>query len=1121
MTRCPHACACLVALALTAWGVARPAHAAENRGVIWRIGATDGDTAEMALGRDRWREFGSAFPDDATFVVGRSEARRHWPYVHPGPADAWAGSREHTFTIVFGLEESPGADSRLVVDLADVQHAIPPAWRITINAHATDVRLPPGAGDESIHGDPSRGRPDRLELPIAAGALQAGNNVISIQSMEGSWALYDSVSLEGPPDLPLAPVEPFTTITDASADAVLLRAEDGRVAQPVRVTMLHVGLPVDASLSIGDDRTIAVPLREGVNHAEILAPASGAASALPLAVRVGRAEVAARRVELAPVRRWTVYLIPHSHVDIGYTQVQHEVEKKQWENLERAIEAARRTADYPEGSRFKWNVEVMWAADSYLREASPEKQEAFIEAVRRGWIELDALYGNELTALCRPEELVRLVECAGQTARRCGVDLNVAMISDVPGSTWGIVPVLAEAGVPYFSIGPNRSDRIGGTLASWGDKPFYWVGPTGEDRVLCWIAGTGYSFFHGATLEQMGPEPMLRYLEQLDESGYPYDLVQMRYSTGGDNGPPDPSLSEFVRDWNLSHVSPRLVIATCSEMFRDFESRYGDRIPEVSGDFTPYWEDGAASSALETSLNRASAERLVQAEILFALRDPVAYPAEQFSRAWRDVLLYDEHTWGAWNSISESDAPFVARQWEIKKGFALDAHTGSEALLAEALHDPTPVGHADTIDVWNTVSWSRTDLVVVPEYLGRGASTVVRDDGDLAPSQRLATGELVFLARDVPALGARRFTLTQGTTPPAGRAIATGNSLTNGLVSLRIDEGTGAITSLRCDGAPADLVDARAPLALNEYRYVRGSDAASAARNGPVSIRVKEPGPLVASLLVESDAPGCRRLVREVRIVDGLDRVDIIDTLDKLPVREKEGVHLGFAFNVPRGEIRVDTPWAVVRPEIDQLPGACRNWLTAQRWVDVSNAEHGVTWATVDAPLIEVGGITGDRIGSLSNPAEWLSHLKPSQTFFSWVMNNHWHTNYRAEQEGPTTFRYSITTHGPFDPTAAHRFGVERSQPLLAAGASADVPLPTPPLHVAPRSVVVTSIRPLTSGDGLLIRLFNCADYPVEASVSWGRPGPPALRSNPWGEPGTEVAGAIRMPPWGIVTLRR
>ncbi len=49
--------------------------------------------------------------------------------------------------------------------------------------------------------------------------------------------------------------------------------------------------------------------------------------------------------------------------------------------------------------------------------------------------------------------------------------IDTAMISDVPGYTWGIVPVLAQSGIRYFSIGPNHCHRIGHTLAEWGDRP--------------------------------------------------------------------------------------------------------------------------------------------------------------------------------------------------------------------------------------------------------------------------------------------------------------------------------------------------------------------------------------------------------------------------------------------------------------------------------------------------------------------------------------------------------------------------------------------------------------------------------------------------------------------------
>ena len=351
-------------------------------------------------------------------------------------------------------------------------------------------------------------------------------------------------------------------------------------------------------------------------------------------------EGAAHKLDLSPFsptppeRQMTVYLLPHSHNDIGYTHLQPEVERKQWSNIDAALELIRKTAGYPAGARFKWNTEVLWAVDSYLREQPAEKQQRLIDAVRAGQIELDALYGNELTGLCRPEELLRLCECSQRLAKRCGVKVESAMISDVPGYTWGIVPALAQAGVKYFSIGPNAGDRIGRTMSTWSDKPFYWVAPDGRQKVLCWIPYGGYSLGHRKrTLEQCLPEC----LAALQQAGYPYDATYLRWNVGGDNGAPDATLSDVVKDWNSKHANAKMIIATGSETFREFEKRYGDKLPSFRGDWTPYWEDGAASSARETGINRTAAERLVQAETLWAMLDPAHYPAEEFSAAWRNV----------------------------------------------------------------------------------------------------------------------------------------------------------------------------------------------------------------------------------------------------------------------------------------------------------------------------------------------------------------------------------------------------------------------------------------------------------------------------------------------------
>jgi hypothetical protein len=100
-----------------------------------------------------------------------------------------------------------------------------------------------------------------------------------------------------------------------------------------------------------------------------------------LNVDVAGETAVSRSVTLPPVPRLTVYVLPHSHNDIGYTEVQTAVEKKQVNNLVEGIKIARRTARYPPGSRFVWNMEVLWAADLYLHRMD-EQQRAFISAGR-------------------------------------------------------------------------------------------------------------------------------------------------------------------------------------------------------------------------------------------------------------------------------------------------------------------------------------------------------------------------------------------------------------------------------------------------------------------------------------------------------------------------------------------------------------------------------------------------------------------------------------------------------------------------------------------------------------------------------------------------------------------
>jgi alpha-mannosidase len=1083
-------------------------HAAESR-VLWHIGEHDGNNTEFALAPGDY----SKFQQDGFFVVGAGNPKQDWPYVHPGPSDAWAGGREHTFTILFGVKSAATAGNcRLLIDLLDAQKGGPPRLRITVNGTKFEKQTASGNGDDSIQGTPAKGKAQRIAGEFPASLLQAGANQIELTTVSGSWLLYDSVALETPPGIESAPVTQTALLRSVEPVPALME-RDGKLLQPIKASLVYFGEPQSGTLKLNGQDVGQVQLVKGRPEVEILTPAVEKETAAELSVVAGGKTLASAPVKLTPVRKWVVYILMHSHTDIGYTDIQPNIEKKQAHNVVQALELIRQTKDYPVGARFKWNLEVMWAADQFFRIATPEQVREFEQAVHDGNIGVDALYGNLLTGLCRSEEMMRQISFGTDLGRRCGVTVDSMMISDVPGLTWGLVPALAQHGVKYISAGPNASrtmagDRIGYVRVQYENNPFYWESPSGKERALYWGSQGGYSFGHHFSSLTEGL-PFL--LQRLDEQGYAYDIVQLRW-TKGDNGPPDVGVMPAVRDWNKKYTYPKLIIATTSEAFHAFEQKYSSQLPTHRGDMTPYWEDGAPSSARETALNRHSADRLVQAETIWALRSPGKFPADRFAVAWKNAALYSEHTWGAHNSISQPDLPFVKTQWKYKQGYALDADKESRALLEQALGG-TVSATTSAVDVFNTASWPRTDLVTLPKET---KGDLVKDErGQPVPSQRLSTGELVFLARNVSPFGASRFHIEPGSPAPGSKAAADNLTLTTPSLTVKLDPATGDIVSLRATGVETEFADGH----VNNYIYLPGADTNNAQPSGAAKITVKETGPLVASLLVESPAPGCNRLAREVRLVDGLDRVELIDLLDKKPVRTVEGVHRGFSFNIPDPIVHINSPGVIGEPEKDQLPGACKNWFCVERWVDISNSRNGVTWVTDDAPLMELGGLTANLPRSQPDPNAYLKTIKPSSKIYAWVMNNHWHTNYRADQEGPTWFRFTIRPHAAYDSAAATRFGVESTEPLLVAPATGPAPLASR-LSLDPDTVILTAFKPSDDGKALIIRLWNPTDHPQTARLNWKQPVQHVWLSSAREEQGAAAPESISLAKFDLATLR-
>ena len=850
-------------------------------------------------------------------------------------------------------------------------------------------------------------------------------------------------------------------------------------------------------------------LNVGGNIYRIPIPAVKSPQKMTIRFSVNGAAAQVFPFDVTPVAARTIYLVPYSHNDIGYTDYQPNVERKQWSNLEEGLRLAKETRAYPAEDRFKWNFETVWSMESYMRKSDEGQRKVVVDAIRNGELGVSALYANMLTGLANATEMSHFLDYSQTLQKDYGITVKTAVTSDVPGFTWGIVPTLAQSGVKYFAVGPNTGDRIGFTLETWGDKPFYWVSQSGKEKILIWVAGAGYSSFHEGSLRNLGDEKIMTLARQLQEKNYPYEMVYLPYTTG-DNGPPDPTLSATVKDWNERYVTPKLVIATHDQMFAEFEKRYGASLPEFRGDFTPYWEDGAASTAAELALARRAVNQLIQGEALWSVRGQSNFPRAEYESAWRDIAFWDEHSWGADKSVDEPDLPIVKKEWEFKQKFAVDAAKSAGELLARA-SAATADAERTIFDVYNLSSWTRTDVVLLDAKKTAGDDAVTDDRGPV-PSQRLTTGELAVLVENVPPLGAKRLYVGKGTAFRRGSAVASGDSLENDDIALRVSGQSGAIDSVRWKSKNISLVDERAGKGWDEYLYIPGTDPAKAQRVSGVRVRVKENGPLVVSLLIEGDAPGFRKYSSEVRLVAGIDRVDISTTIDKIAVREKESVHFGFPFRVPGGQMRYDVADAIVRAPEDQLAGANKNFFSVVSWTDVSNADFGVTLAVPDAPLIEMGAITAEQ--------PWLRTIQSSPLLFSYAMNNYWHTNYKADQEGPVTFSYAIQPHAAFSPVAAARFGTERREPLVVASADKSVrPAAKSLFHISPDVVMVSSVKPIDGG--WLVYVYNPSAADQRITLQFD----PAIHvtvraSDAFGKVVDSVAGPISIAAYGSGYLR-
>ena len=436
----------------------------------------------------------------------------------------------------------------------------------------------------------------------------------------------------------------------------------------------------------------------------------------------------------------------------------------------------------------------------------------------------------------------------------------------------------------------------------------------------------------------------------------------------------------------------------------------------------------------------------------------------------------------------------------------------------------------------NANAWSRHEVIILqPEVSGEFISATDRQ-GQLIPSQKLSDGRLAIMPGLLGDFSKTPVFLTktkESSMISENRVevflTASGNHLlTNGVIEVVVSSQTGNIISIKKSGDQNNLAQGGSMNEINQYIFFEGKGLEGFQTSSQPNIKVVENGPLVSIIEVSSTAPGSHSLTRRYQLTANSDLLEIENVVDKarapMPNKvgdwylaqneNKESVNFAFPFNIPGGIMRLDLPFGTIVPWKDQIPSACKNLYTVGRYADVSTEEYGISWFTLDAPLVEVGEISANLVGSQSDPEVWRKSVEPTQRLYSWAMNNHWGTNYRQYQEGQVKFRYALRPHDGYHAAETYRLATALSQPIQVQKF-----IPNDhevPVRLQSEDLVLFSLKPVDSGSGYLIRIYNPGSKTAQGKLQTAHT---IWMSNTGEEKIKSIGKELRISPMEMLTL--
>ena len=832
--------------------------------------------------------------------------------------------------------------------------------------------------------------------------------------------------------------------------------KDGKLLHSISVDFIHIGQDSEADITIEDVKVKTI-LTAGFNKLEIYLPKVEKETPYSAEIRIADKQPQQISFNLEPVREWEIYLVQHTHTDIGYTRPQTEILPEHLRFIDHALDYCDQTDDYPDAAKFRWTCETSWSIREYLRSRPQEQVDRLLRRLKEGRIEATGMFLNfseiiDESALAAQTKTLRMLKSNG-------INVTTAMQNDVNGIGWSMVDNYHNTDVKYLTMGihAHRARKP-------FNKPttFWWQSPAGNRLLAYRSEHYQYGNSLGVTTGQQEffRNNLSQYLTGLEEKDYPYNKVALQFSGYvTDNSPPSTEVCDIIKEWNEKYEWPKLRSSLAKDFMIFLEEQHADEISEQKVAWPDWWTDGVGSAANETKqvriaqANMTSIMGILSMSKILGIEMPEDINTE-IEHVYDNILFYDEHTHGAAESVSEPLAQNTINQWGMKAAYAWEAAKKSYVLEEKVLgyfEAALNKSSLPTIAVFNTLNWERSGMVELfleNEIAPEGADFTITDDaGRDIPYQRYNQRQegayFGLWVEDIPPMGYKMLQVNIGQKSKEYPKV-TNQLFENKYYKITIDETKGVVTRIFDKELQINLIDPNDTLTLGQFIYEELANRHEMERltastrdtvYRPLSLKrtlmsnikvtKKENGAIYNSIFLNGDMPVCadeRGVNIEIRLYHHQKKIRFLYDMIKLPITSPEGVYIAFPFHLDKGELAFEVQGGVVYPGINQLAGSSADWNTIQNFASVRNKKAQIVFVSRETPLVQFGAI---------NTGRYYYRLKPKTNhIFSWVLNNYWVTNFKASQGGELQWTYSITSIDGNSDMAATRFGWGNSVPL-------------------------------------------------------------------------------------------